>query len=109
MSYKLNLKSVANCPLCESDNIDIHADDPFDGYQGNLTHYVIQCKECGCNIRRSNKEEALSVWNNRNGKTIKFQLFDSTQTVFPNAIVKAVAESINPNELLERISRKRRR
>lgn len=47
-------KQLKPCPFCGG-NARIYVYDPFDGYQGNLTTYRVECTKCRANIKNSKK------------------------------------------------------
>lgn len=53
------------CPFCGSDKIHCFDYDPYDGYQGNLTSYIVRCRTCGVEVSRRTKVEAIAAWNRR--------------------------------------------
>lgn len=59
------MEKLKRCPFCGNENIDVQEYDPYDGYQGNLTTYRVRCTNCGANIAKVNKEDAVEKWNAR--------------------------------------------
>ena len=52
------------CPFCGGE-ATTYSYDPFDGYQGNLTKYVISCTKCAANIETGSKVKSERMWNRR--------------------------------------------
>ena len=53
------------CPFCGCTEINIYSYDPYDGYQGNLSTWKIQCLRCSANMERSKKNDVIEAWNRR--------------------------------------------
>lgn len=58
-------EELKRCPCCGNEKIAVIRDDPFDGYQGDCSYYIVQCKGCGLRMDRRHKEEAIEAWNRR--------------------------------------------
>lgn len=58
-------EELKRCPCCGSEKITVIRDDPFDGYQGDCSYYIVQCRRCGLRIDRRRKQEAIEAWNRR--------------------------------------------
>ena len=52
------------CPFCGGEARSTMYD-PYDGYQGNCTRYVVQCSNCGAKIEHSKMQVAIEKWNRR--------------------------------------------
>lgn len=59
------MNELRSCPFCGSNEIDLFEYDPYDGYQGNCTSWVIQCKGCHVRIARTDKKQVQKAWNER--------------------------------------------
>ena len=46
------------CPICKSTEVGIY----FDRLLGTS---VVSCRNCGCNIQRAKKADAVKAWNRR--------------------------------------------
>jgi Lar family restriction alleviation protein len=55
---------IKKCPFCGG-SARFYAYDPFDGYQGNLTTYRVECTKCRANIKNTNGVNAIEAWNRR--------------------------------------------
>ena len=58
-------EELKRCPFCASEKITVIQYDPFDGYHGDCSYYIVQCKGCGLRMDRRRKEEAIEAWNRR--------------------------------------------
>ena len=57
-------KELKPCPLC--DGVPRLGEyDPYDGYQGDNTHYVIICTLCGIRMENRKKNRVVELWNRR--------------------------------------------
>lgn len=57
-------RELRECPFCGGE-AEIFAYDPYDGYQGNLTVYLVRCTKCGVELTREKKDTAIETWNRR--------------------------------------------
>lgn len=55
---------IKKCPFCGG-SARIYAYDPFDGYQGNLITYRVECTKCWASVKDSNENKAIEAWNRR--------------------------------------------
>lgn len=60
------MNELKPCPFCGSSEIKLHKHDPYDGYQGDCTMYLVYCRRCGA--RTEFEDEAILAvkdWNRR--------------------------------------------
>ncbi len=50
------------CPFCGGKAI-FYSYDPFDGFQGNWTMYVVKCTSCAATVKGVKAEIVKSTWN----------------------------------------------
>lgn len=58
------MSELKKCPFCGGEAKAISYD-PYDGYQGYLTVWLIACKKCTAMLQRKTKEQAIEAWNRR--------------------------------------------
>ena len=46
------------CPICKSTELGVYHDELLDTA-------VVACRNCGCNIQRETKKDAIEAWNRR--------------------------------------------
>lgn len=59
------MSELKPCPFCGGSDIKCFLFDPFDGYQGDCSSYIVECKECGAEMQKRHKAEAINAWNRR--------------------------------------------
>lgn len=59
---KINI--LKDCPFCGG-KARLFEYDPYDGYQGDCTHYVVYCTECKATIDRQKENQVVEAWNKR--------------------------------------------
>lgn len=53
------------CPCCGQTKLFNYWFDPYDGYQGDCSQFVIRCTECGLSMTKRKEEDAVEAWNRR--------------------------------------------
>jgi C4-type Zn-finger protein len=66
----MRITIISNCPFCAG-KARLSSYDPYGGYQGDCTSYIIKCSQCGANIKHRNESEVLRRWNTRVQKVQK--------------------------------------
>lgn len=62
MILKVKLYS---CPFCANHEVSIRNYDPYDGYQGDCSRFIIKCEKCGAKIEDRNPTKLVNRWNTR--------------------------------------------
>lgn len=58
------MTELKKCPFCGGE-AEAYSYDAYDGYQGDLAVWRVQCQQCRAFIQRGTKEEAIEAWNRR--------------------------------------------
>ena len=58
------MDELKKCPFCGGE-AEAYSYDMYDGYQGYLAIWRVQCRWCRAIIQRGAKEEAIADWNRR--------------------------------------------
>ena len=60
----MTITILSKCPFCGGE-AHVFPYDPYGGYQGDCTSYIVKCKECRAEIKRRTEKEAALAWNKR--------------------------------------------
>ena len=58
------MNELKKCPFCGGE-AETYSYDMFDGYQGDLAVWRVQCCQCRAIIQRKTREKAIADWNRR--------------------------------------------
>ena len=60
----MNITILKDCPFCGG-KARLSEYDPYDGYQGDCTHYIVSCTECGAKVTSRKEAKSVAIWNKR--------------------------------------------
>lgn len=58
------IDKIKACPFCGGDAA-FKKYYKYDGYQGESATYRVKCENCGAEIEKGDKKEAITSWNRR--------------------------------------------
>ena len=60
----MTIRILKDCPFCGG-KAKLSEYDPYDGYQGDCTRYVVSCTECGAKVETRFAAKSVATWNER--------------------------------------------